>query len=139
MLTHAATLLNQYISARARLKLGRSPGRAQGYAGLTSCDAARTEKNVKFPCLTLRCRLITYWPARSIFIPGAHSRRASPVKTLRPIFKFYIQQDCGAAAAAPRATRAGLPLRSSGPDHNVWQKLPGCRAARLFYCLCVSL
>ena len=28
---------------------------------------------------------------------------------------------CGAAAAAPRASRAGLPLRGSGPD-NVWQQ-----------------
>ena len=47
MLSHGCALLNQYISARARLKLGRSPrylcsvppGRAQrepqGYAGLT--------------------------------------------------------------------------------------------------------
>ena len=40
---------------------------------------------------------------------------------------FHIQENiigpataCGAAVAAPRASRAGLPLRDSGPD-NVWQ------------------
>ena len=41
---------------------------------------------------------------------------------------FHIQfKICGAAVAAPRASRAGLPLRGSGPD-NVWQ---------LVVCICM--
>ena len=37
---------------------------------------------------------------------------------------------CGAAAAAPRASRAGLPLCGSGPD-NVWQSGEGCSMVKM--------
>ena len=45
--------------------------------------------------------------------------------TVSPIIMFQLpdvaaQFHVGAAAAAPRASRAGLPLCGSGPD-NVWQ------------------
>ena len=48
-------------------------------------EAAREEGND----YQVDCRLITYWPARSICISGAfrrNSRRASPVNKLRAIY-----------------------------------------------------
>ena len=47
------------------------------------------------------------------------ARAGKSCLALRPISTFN-KISCGAAAAATRATRAGLPLCGSGPD-NVWQ------------------
>ena len=87
-----------------------------------------------FDRVALACRLITYWPARSMLthfeeIGDAHR----PSKRLPDVVaQFHVGccRPCGAAAAAPRASRAGLPLCGSGPD-NVWQR----SAARGIYCL----
>ena len=76
-------------------------------------------------------KLLTGYPGELLSLHNPVAR--APCLTLRPIFTFNLKYHCGAAVAAPRASRAGLPLRGSGPD--IRQRL-ATRALAGRYTLC---
>ena len=80
------------------------------------------------PDVAAHCRFTTYRHRFARAAPAPRAKRNDSKRkiqkivdvrrlSMRPIFTFNkISLKCGAAAAAPRATRVGLPLRGSGPN-----------------------